>query len=322
MSILSGYDAYKKHIKTANGYKVVSQWTHPNTVEFDDGNSLLDKYGTTSIASIGDGSITGAISTLNSNKADLVNGTVPVAQLPKVVFDEMVTVANDTARFALTTATVQNGDTVYVTATEKMYLVIDDTHLSTEAGYQQYAASVTWSTISGKPSNLMVGTSVSTASGSSQSPFLHQSDIINTLTSTSTTKPLSAKQGRVLNTSITDINTLMGNTTISSIGDGTVTGALSSLKSDLNGQFAIVTGTTNSTISGYVTATMPSGFTASNTIITGFQFDDGNTWRGLGLTNEVVTSVSISKSDDKLYIFTRATTASNKPFKILLYKSN
>ena len=44
MSILSGYDAYKKHIKTANGYKVVSQWTHPNTVEFDDGNSLLDKY--------------------------------------------------------------------------------------------------------------------------------------------------------------------------------------------------------------------------------------------------------------------------------------
>ena len=293
MSILSGYDAYKKHIKTANGYKVVSQWTHPNTVEFDDGNSLLDKYGTTSIASIGDGSITGAISTLNSNKADLVNGTVPVAQLPKVVFDEMVTVANDTARFALTTATVQNGDTVYVTATSKMYLVIDDTQLSSENGYQQYAASVTWSTISGKPSNITLFEDISEPSGSAISPVLRQSDLVTSISSSSTTKPLAAYAGYTLNNKITPlisdfsstysttksyaigdycvrsstnptlykcttaipsgeswnsshwqqvnvgdelvtINSEIGDTSISTIGDGTLTGAVSSLNSTLN----------------------------------------------------------------------------------------
>ena len=73
-------------------------------------------------------------------KADLINGTVPLSQIPPAVIERMITVANDSARFALTTAEVQFGDTVKVAATNKMYLVIDTDHLDGELGYQVYVA--------------------------------------------------------------------------------------------------------------------------------------------------------------------------------------
>ena len=73
-------------------------------------------------------------------KADLVDGLIPVEQIPPVVIERLVKVADDTARFALTTATVQNGDTVQTLNNNKMYAVIDDTHLDSEQGYQVYVA--------------------------------------------------------------------------------------------------------------------------------------------------------------------------------------
>lgn len=78
--------------------------------------------------------------TLLSGKADIVDGLIPVSQIPPVVIERLVKVADDTARFALTTATVQNGDTVQTIDNNKMYAVIDDTHLDSEQGYQVYVA--------------------------------------------------------------------------------------------------------------------------------------------------------------------------------------
>jgi hypothetical protein len=78
--------------------------------------------------------------TLLDGKADLVDGLIPVSQIPPVVIERIVKVADDTARFALTTATVQNGDTVQTIDNNKMYAVIDDTHLDSEQGYQVYVA--------------------------------------------------------------------------------------------------------------------------------------------------------------------------------------
>lgn len=77
---------------------------------------------------------------LLNEKADLVNGVVPISQIPPAAIEKEVPVANDAARFALTTADVQLGDTVRVVATNKMYLVVDTAHLDTEAGYQVYVA--------------------------------------------------------------------------------------------------------------------------------------------------------------------------------------
>ena len=47
----------------------------------------------------------------------------------------MVTVADEAARYALTIATVQNGDYVWQTDTEELWLVIDDTNLGNAFGW-------------------------------------------------------------------------------------------------------------------------------------------------------------------------------------------
>ena len=52
----------------------------------------------------------------------------------------MTTVANQTARFALTKTQIQNGDTVKQIDTGVMYFVIDDTNLNNAAGYTEYTA--------------------------------------------------------------------------------------------------------------------------------------------------------------------------------------
>lgn len=83
------------------------------------------------------------------------SGTIDIDRLPKGAIERMVYVKDDAARFALTTNTTQNGDTVKVRSTKKMFYVIDDTKLSAEAGYEQYtaesASAVPWSGVTGKP---------------------------------------------------------------------------------------------------------------------------------------------------------------------------
>lgn len=77
---------------------------------------------------------------LLNGKADLVDGTIPISQIPPAAIEREIVVANDTARFALTVAEAQLGDTVKVIATDKMYLVIDTNNLDSESGYSVYVA--------------------------------------------------------------------------------------------------------------------------------------------------------------------------------------
>lgn len=99
----------------------------------------------------------------NFDASKITSGTIDIDRLPKAALERMVVVADDTARFKLTTATAQVGDTVKVTATNKMYLVKDDSKLNTEAGYEPYtaslASSVPWSGVTGKPSTFAPPTS-------------------------------------------------------------------------------------------------------------------------------------------------------------------
>lgn len=96
-------------------------------------------------------------STITSLNASKLFGTIDIARLPHGALERCVIVADDTARFALTTAKIQLGDTVKVNKTQKMYFVIDDSKLSSEAGYSVYTAgtatSVPWSGVTGKPSS-------------------------------------------------------------------------------------------------------------------------------------------------------------------------
>ena len=99
----------------------------------------------------------------NFDASKITSGTIDIDRLPKAALERMVVVADDTARFKLTTATAQVGDTVKVTATNKMYLVKDDSKLNTEGGYEPYtaslASSVPWSGVTGKPSTFAPPTS-------------------------------------------------------------------------------------------------------------------------------------------------------------------
>ena len=65
-----------------------------------------------------------------------------------------VTVANQTQRFALTTATVQYLDQVYQQDTQIVYQVIDETKLNQEAGYQKLEGSLNWAQIQNKPTDI------------------------------------------------------------------------------------------------------------------------------------------------------------------------
>ena len=110
----------------------------------------------TSSSTLAAGKVSGILATSNIPNLDagkITSGTIDVERLPSTALERCVVVANDAARFKLTTASVQVGDTVKVTATKKMYMVVDSDNLSTEAGYEEYFTSTDWSTITNKPSS-------------------------------------------------------------------------------------------------------------------------------------------------------------------------
>lgn len=124
---------------------------------------------TGSVSSDFGSNITISTTLANFDASKITSGTINIDRLPKAALERMVVVADDTARFKLTTATAQVGDTVKVTATNKMYLVKDDSKLNTEAGYEPYtagqASSVPWSGVTGKPSTFAPPTSSATVLG-------------------------------------------------------------------------------------------------------------------------------------------------------------
>lgn len=105
----------------------------------------------------------------NFDASKIASGTISIDRLPKAALERLIVVADDTARFALTTATAQSGDTVKVTSTGKMYLIKDESKLNSEDGYEPYTASqvssVPWSGVTGKPSTFTPPTSSATVLG-------------------------------------------------------------------------------------------------------------------------------------------------------------
>lgn len=105
----------------------------------------------------------------NFDASKIASGTISIDRLPRRLLERLIVVADDTARFALTTATAQSGDTVKVKSTGKMYLIKDESKLSSEDGYEPYtasqASSVPWSGVTGKPSTFTPPTSSATVLG-------------------------------------------------------------------------------------------------------------------------------------------------------------
>ena len=173
-------------------------------------------------------------STIISLNASKLFGTIDIARLPHGALERCVIVADDTARFALTTAKIQLGDTVKVNKTQKMYFVIDDSKLNSEAGYTVYTAgsatSVPWSGVTGKPTTFtpsshthpylsalsVSGKTITYTKGDGTTGTITTQDtwrgIQNNLTSTSTTDSLSAAQGKILKGLVDEKLSLSGGT--------------------------------------------------------------------------------------------------------------
>ena len=92
----------------------------------------------------------------NLDASKITSGTIDIARLPKGALERLVKVANQAARYALTTDDVQLGDTVQQLDTGVMYVVTDETKLDSADGYTEFTAgsatSVPWSGVTGKPS--------------------------------------------------------------------------------------------------------------------------------------------------------------------------
>lgn len=92
----------------------------------------------------------------NLDASKITSGTIDIARLPKGSLERLVKVADQAARYALTTDDVQLGDTVQQLDTGVMYVVTDETKLDSADGYTEFTAgsatSVPWSGVTGKPS--------------------------------------------------------------------------------------------------------------------------------------------------------------------------
>lgn len=173
-------------------------------------------------------------STITSLNASKLFGTIDIARLPHGALERCVIVTDDDARFKLTTADVQLGDTVKVDKTKTMYFVINESKLNSEKGYTVYTAgtatSVPWSGVTGKPSTFtpnshthpylsalsVSGRTITYTKGDGTTGTITTQDtwrgIQNNLTSTSTTDSLSAAQGKILKVLVDGKLSLSGGT--------------------------------------------------------------------------------------------------------------
>lgn len=182
------------------------------------------------------------------------DGFTLLSEMNPSTLERLVVVADQTARFALTTAIVQNGDTVKQSDTGIMYYVKDDTNLNNVNGYEVYragtSASVPWTGVTGTPTSL-AGYGIIPASGDYTTALVtetinknYQTDLqklYNDATS-SIQNQLDSKQPLIstvnlgtqntltkfgalglLNSSITDSGTLVSTTSRLTVGIGTPT---------------------------------------------------------------------------------------------------
>lgn len=84
----------------------------------------------------------------------ITSGTISIDRLPSAALERCVVVTTEANKLALTSADIQVGDTVKVTSTKKMYMVVDTSKLGTEDAFTEYVTSSDWSAITSKPTTV------------------------------------------------------------------------------------------------------------------------------------------------------------------------
>ena len=95
---------------------------------------------------------------ITSLAASKIQGVLDLANIPQGALERVGTVADSTARKALTTTQIQTGDVCKEEDTGLMYFVVDDTKLAEDEGWMAFTAgaatSVPWSGVTEKPTTL------------------------------------------------------------------------------------------------------------------------------------------------------------------------
>ena len=205
----------------------------------------------------GDAAISTTLAGFDASK--IVSGVISADRIPKTAFSEFVPVKDKAARLALTKQEVQNGDTVKETDSKKMYLVIDDTKLSSEEGYQDYTTVVDWNTIIGRPSTFTPSTHTHTWSQISDRP----STMVNP-------NALTISLNGKAQTAYTGASAVAFNITPASIG-AQVAGSYAAASHNHSGVYAPVSHTHNgnqiTALTGYVKAESASAIAVTDSLI-------------------------------------------------------
>ena len=84
----------------------------------------------------------------------------------------------------------------------------------------------------------------------------------------------------------------------------------------------VLTGTTGNTVGTVTEVALPSGYTASNTVVIGLQYDDNGTWRTFGsLNNTYPCTVSVTiLSNNKVNVITRESSGTSRSFKVTVFR--
>ena len=163
--------------------------------------------------------------TVSNIDASKITGVLGIEQIPAAAIERCVVVNDDDARFALSIEDVQKGDTVKVTSTNKMYMVVDDTQLDSEDGYIEFASgnasSVPWSGVTGKPETFPPEEHTHNYAGSSTPGGAATSAV----TATSATKATQDSAGQQINTTYVKSVTASGNKITVTKGDGSTSSA-------------------------------------------------------------------------------------------------
>ena len=139
--------------------------------------------------------------------ASKIDGVLSLSNIPAAAQERVYVAADDTARLALTTSSVQNGDVVKVTSTGKMYFVVDETKLNSEAGYMVFAAgtaaSVAWANVTGKPSTFTPSSHTHNYAGSGSAGGSANSAVKLDSSAGSATQPVYFSGGKPVTTTYT-----------------------------------------------------------------------------------------------------------------------
>ena len=132
-----------------DGYLTKEDWTAFDGKEdsFVKNTAFNKNFGTNA------GDVLEGNQTFSANR--ITSDVFDIARIPLGAVSTLVTVADETARFLLTTNEVQNGDTVKQTDIDKLFYVSDDTNLNNASGYADYNASTDWSLVTSKPQNIV-----------------------------------------------------------------------------------------------------------------------------------------------------------------------